>query len=80
MNNIKNTVKFLCAIPLIYLIGYLRGKKKGDGLVRLANRILENNAEEVDKLNEKVMEINRAMMLIKQWEKERSDDIYGFND
>ena len=77
----------LCALSAIilgtylvgYAIGHKKGRKKGEGMLKVANQLCENNAKSVDKINEKIKEINGALERINQWKAEHSDE-FGYFD
>ena len=71
---IKRLLATLSIIPIIYALGYHNGKKKGDGMLKLANEVSRKNAEQVNRLNSKINEINRAYDQIRDWEKEHFDE------
>lgn len=72
----KRVLAMLSIVPIAYAIGYYNGRRKGDAMFELAEEVTRRNAEQVEALNVKVIEVNRAMAQIEQWEAENLEDFY----
>ena len=70
MENKERLVWALLIAPAFYVIGLQKGKKKGDGMLKLANEIVEQNSKTVDQVNERIREVNREWAKINRWKEE----------
>lgn len=70
MENKERLVWALLIAPAFYVIGLHKGKKKGDGMIELANEIVEQNSKTVDQVNERIREVNREWAKINRWKEE----------
>ena len=70
MKNKERLIWALLIAPACYIIGLHKGKKKGDGMIELANEIVEQNSKTVDQVNERIREVNREWAKINRWKEE----------
>lgn len=70
MKNEERLIWALLIAPAFYFIGRHKGKKKGDGMLKLANEIVEQNSKTVEQVNERIREVNREWAKINRWKEE----------